>query len=161
MTRALVIEFQDDPNVWNIGDEFLFGDFLLVAPIYTDGNKRNIYFPEGTWVNWWTRERIEGKQWLPIESDFDKLPLYVKEGAIIPMGPLMQYVDEFETKEIELHIAPYCKDGKTEFNIPLNGETIKVEYLALKGEHTVYIEKCDINFKVIVLGNEEIMVANK
>jgi len=83
----------------------------------------------------------------------------VKEGAIIPMGPLMQYVDEFETNEIELRISPFCQDGKIELNIPVNGETIKVEYIALRGEHTVQIEKCEINFSVIVLGNEEITLA--
>jgi len=156
MTRALVIEFQDDPNVWNIGDEFLFGEFFLVAPIYKANNTRIIYFPDGTWIDWWTRERIEGKQWLHIESDIDKLPLYVREGAVIPMGPLMQYIDEVETKEIELHIAPFCRDGKTEFYLPVNDNTIKVEYIASKAEHTVQIGKCEIQFNVIVLGNEEI-----
>ena len=75
------------------------------------------------------------------------------------MGPLMQYVDEFVTNDIELRIAPFCQDGKTEFNIPVNDETIKVKYIALKREHTVQIEKCEINFSVIVLGNEEITLA--
>ena len=102
--------------------------------------------------------KFEGKQWLHIESDIDKLPLYVKEGAIIPMGPIMQYIDEFETTGIDLYIAPYSRDGKTIFNIPVNGKIIKVEYFALKGEHTVQIEKCAISFNVIVLGNEEIKI---
>lgn len=158
MTRALVIEFQDDPNVWNIGDQFLFGDFFLVAPIYRADNSRAIYFPEGTWIDWWTRDKIKGKQWINIDSDIDKLPLYVREGAIIPMGPIMQYIDEFEISEIELYIAPFQRDGTTEFTIPVNNEMIKVEYTALKGEHDLKIEKSKVKFKIVVMGNEELKI---
>jgi len=64
MTRALVVEYQNDPTTWNIGNEFMFGDSLLVAPITDTTNKRGIYLLKGVWTNWWTGERIRGGKWI-------------------------------------------------------------------------------------------------
>lgn len=154
MTRALVIEYQDDPNVWNIGDEFLFGDYLLVAPIIDESDSRNIYLPEGIWTNLWTNERIEGKQWIFINVDVETLPLYIREGAIIPMGPIMNYIDEFKTKEILLKISLFEKDGASKFKFSVNEEEIIVEYNAANGNHEIKISETELSFKIDTLGVE-------
>ncbi|TFG25059.1 MAG: glycoside hydrolase family 31 protein [Promethearchaeota archaeon] len=146
MTRALVIEFQDDPNVWNISNEFMFGDNLLVAPITDDTNTREIYFPKGVWTDWWNGERIKGEKWINVEVDIETLPLYIREGGIIPIGPVMNYIDEIETDEIELRIGKFEGDGKSTFMVPVKDDRIMVEYVASNGKHKIKVGKTDVNF---------------
>jgi alpha-glucosidase (family GH31 glycosyl hydrolase) len=155
MTRALVIEYQNDPNTWNIGNEFMFGDSLLVAPITDTTNKRAVYLPKGIWTNWWTGERIRGGKWIHIEVDIETLPLYIREGGIIPMGPVMNYVDEIKTEEIELRISKFEGDGKATFVVPVNEEMVLIEYTASNGKHTVNIGKTNITFKIEAVGSDE------
>ncbi|MFX0132726.1 MAG: TIM-barrel domain-containing protein [Candidatus Hodarchaeota archaeon] len=155
MARALVVEYQDDPNVWNIGNEYMFGDFLLVAPITDESNKRAIYLPKGNWTDWWTGERIQGGKWINVEVNIETMPLYIREGGIIPLGPVMNYVKEFKIKEIELRISKFEGDGKSNFIIPVNNEKIKVEYLASNGKHELKISKTDISFNIKAHSKDE------
>ncbi|MFX1480213.1 MAG: glycoside hydrolase family 31 protein, partial [Promethearchaeota archaeon] len=154
MTRALVIEYQNDPNVWNIGSEFLFGDSLLVAPITDETNKRIIYLPKGIWTDWWTGERIRGGKWMEIEAGIETLPLYVREGGIIPMGPIMNYVDEIKTTQINLKISLFERDGKSTFSIPIDNKNIFIEYTSTNGNHSVKISKTDVNIIIESFGKE-------
>ncbi len=88
--RPLVWSYQDDRSTWNISDEFTVGNALLVAPIITGDSKRDVYLPEGNWINFWNeREVVQGKQiieWAVSGKDtLKQLPLFIKEGSIIPM----------------------------------------------------------------------------
>jgi alpha-D-xyloside xylohydrolase len=148
MARALVIEFQDDPTVWNLGDEFLFGDSLLVAPIADPSGRRDVYLPAGGWVDWWTHERVEGPRWIRVEADLATLPLWIREGGIVPLGPVMNYVDEVPTREIALRIAPWSGDGESEFRVPVNDERVAVRYVALAGAHSVEIGPTSVEFRL-------------
>lgn len=159
MARALVVDYQNDPTVWDISDEYLLGDSILVAPITDPSNKRAVYLPEGTWTDWWTGEQLAGRRWLDIEADIETLPLYVREGAIIPMGPVMQYVDEFKVKEIELRIAPFKGDGKSTFTVPVNDEKVVVEYLAHAGKHTVKVGDSNVRFNIVVIGHRDVDIS--
>jgi alpha-D-xyloside xylohydrolase len=90
----LVIEFQDDPTVYAIDDQYLFGDSFLVAPIMTETNQRRVYLPAGNWVDYWTKKVLSGGRWLDVEAPLDVLPMWVRAGAIVPIGPEQQHVDE-------------------------------------------------------------------
>ena len=158
ITRALVIDYQDDPNVWNIEDQYLSGDYLMVAPIYTPDNKRMVYFPEGVWTDWHTGERIQGGIWKEIYADIETLPLYVKEGAIIPLGPVMNYVGEKEIDEIELRIYPFEKDGVSKFGVATENTKFDVEYRAQDDEHTVIIGETDVKVNVLIQGDAQVKV---
>jgi len=158
MARALVLEFPDDPTTWNIGDQWMFGDSLLVAPIYTPHPWRRVYLPAGEWTDWWTRKRYKGGAWYEIESGLDTLPLFVREGAIIPMGPVTNYVDEKPLEQIELLIAPLSQPGTRRFRIPVNGGQVTVTYVAAKGKHTVTIGKTNTQFKVRMLSKIQLTV---
>lgn len=114
LMRALVVEFQDDPTVWNLGDEFMFGDDLLVCPIHTADGRRRIYFPEGQWTDWWTGKGYEGRKWVDWEAPLETLPLFLREGAIVPMGPALNYVGEKPLDRIEVVVAPHGRDGRSE-----------------------------------------------
>jgi alpha-D-xyloside xylohydrolase len=104
--RALVIEFQDDPTVFTIDNQYLFGDSFLVAPIMDETNHRRVYLPMGDWVDYWTKDTVTGGRWLDIEARLEILPIWVRAGAIIPMGPVQQYVDEkpLDPLTLELYV---------------------------------------------------------
>jgi alpha-D-xyloside xylohydrolase len=158
MARALVIEYQDDPNVWNLGDEYLFGDSLLIAPLLTEGNRRRVYLPQGEWTDWWTRKRLTGGGWIETNSSLETIPVFIREGALIPMGPVQNYVDEVKTTEIELLVSRFAGDGRNRFVIPLDGKTVAVDYRARNGRHVVRIGPTAGRFKVVTLGGPPVTV---
>ncbi len=137
MARPLVVEYQQDLNTWSIADEYLFGDSILVAPIFDGTSTRRLYLPEGTWTDWWTSEAITGGRWITATTTLETTPLYVREGAIIPLGPVQQYIGERVTTEIELVIAPFTGDDCTQFTIPINDTWIPCTYSAVNGKHEV------------------------
>jgi alpha-glucosidase len=107
LMRSLVLNYQNDPEVYQIGDQYLFGSSMMVCPVTVKGAQtRTIYFPEGTWYDYWTGEKFTGKQYLHVLTPLDKLPIYVKAGAIIPMQPEMKYMDEKPVDQITLDIWP-------------------------------------------------------
>jgi alpha-D-xyloside xylohydrolase len=161
MLRALVIEYQDDPNVWSLGDEYLFGDSLLVAPVFTEDGRRRVYLPEGVWTDWWSKERIAGPRWMDVDADIETIPLYIREGGIIPMGPVMNYVDEVRTEKIDLFVSPFETEGHNTFRVPVNDELVDVNYAAVAGEHTVSIGRSAVAFQVHVLGQKNVSVTTR
>jgi len=107
MTRPLIYEFQSDTNTHLCADEFLYGEYILVAPVYVQGaTNREIYLPEGKWTDYWTETVYEGKQMINYSADVDRLPILIRAGAIIPMWPEMNYVGEKEPNPITLDIFP-------------------------------------------------------
>lgn len=158
LARPLVVEYQQDPTVFNIGDEYLFGESLLVAPIFTEENSRRIYLPAGVWTDWWTGERITGGCWITREVDVETMPLYIREGGLIPLGPVMDYVDAIPTEEIELKVALFTGDGHSHFELPINGEIIPLDYRAAAGKHLLTIGETRVKFKVQVFGEGELVV---
>ncbi len=94
MIRAMVLEFQEDQSTYNIQDQYMFGDALLVAPVFSPVNKRTVYLPEGAWYDYATGEEHKGPKYLHVEPPLDVLPLYVRENSIIAMGPDIAYIDD-------------------------------------------------------------------
>src|SRR5205085_10230743 len=93
--RPLVLNYQNDASVLSIDDEFMIGADLLVAPVMKPGlTSRLVYLPEGEWVDYWTNKRIKGGALIQADAPIDVVPMYVRAGAIIPMGPDMNYVGE-------------------------------------------------------------------
>lgn len=86
--RALVFEHPEDRVCWHIDDEYYFGDDFLVAPVMNSDDCRDIYLPEGDWVNFFTGERLRGGRWLySVEVPLEEMPVFVREGAVIPIYP--------------------------------------------------------------------------
>lgn len=107
LMRALVLDHQDDENVYGIGDQYMFGNSFLVCPVTTKGAQtRTVYLPEGTWYDYWTGKQYTGKQYIHVVTPQDVLPLFVKAGSIIPMQPAMNYVGEKPVDLLTLDIYP-------------------------------------------------------
>ena len=93
--RALWLHYPDDPEAVKLGDEYLWGRDLLVAPVTEKGAvERKLYLPQGDWYDFWTNERRPGKRAITQSVDLATLPLYVRAGAIVPLEPVRQYVDQ-------------------------------------------------------------------
>ncbi len=111
MLKPLVYFDQEDMHTHYRTDEFIFGNQILVCPILEpNAQGRRMYLPKGNWYNYWTNELFEGKRELWIATKFDEIPVFVKEGAIIPKYPVQQYVGELQFDELTLDI--YYKLGK-------------------------------------------------
>ena len=123
--RSLSFDFRNDKNVYNIPDQYMFGPAFLVNPVtqqlYTgkdggaDVKTRKVYLPEGTkWINFWTGETANGGQTIDAKAPVDILPLYVKAGSVVPMGPNVEYATQNPAGAIELRIYPGA-DGEFSF----------------------------------------------
>ncbi|MFP5234156.1 MAG: TIM-barrel domain-containing protein [Acidobacteriota bacterium] len=86
--RALPLDFEADPKVTDVRDEYMFGPDFLVAPVTEQGaTSRTVYLPAGTdWYNYWTNERLKGGQTITAQAPIDVLPLFVRAGSILPLG---------------------------------------------------------------------------
>lgn len=120
--RALWLHYPDDAAAVARGDEYLYGREILVAPVVEKGAAtRSLYLPRGVWYDFWTKERLEGGQEITRKVDLETIPLYVRAGAVIPMGPLKQYTTENVAAPLALWIHPgqdgafslYEDDGKS------------------------------------------------
>ncbi|MCC9168766.1 glycoside hydrolase family 31 protein [Pontibacter harenae] len=115
LMRALVLEHQDDPNVYDVADQYLFGNNLLVNPVTTKGAKtRTVYLPEGTWFDYWTGKQYSGRQYVHVLTPLDTIPIFAKGGAIIPMQPEMKYYGEKPVNTITLDVFPF---GSSRFEL--------------------------------------------
>lgn len=126
MMRALVMDFASDKNAWNINDEYMFGKSILVCPV-TEGmyssnmqenfstiKSRELYLPDGTdWFDFWTGETIKGGQMVSKEAPIEILPLYIKAGSIIPIGPKVQYAEEKKWDNLQIRIYEGADGGFT------------------------------------------------
>jgi len=101
MMRALVLMHQDDPEARVAETEYYFGPDLLVAPVLSPVTERAVYLPEGTWVDYWTGKRLAGRRTVVAAAPLDRIPLYVREGAILPRisEDIMTLVPQAEVKD--------------------------------------------------------------
>lgn len=107
LMRALFSDFPEDKKVIDIGDEYMFGKSILVAPVTSEVRRRSLYLPEGgQWVDFWTGEKLEGGQEISREAPIDIIPLYVKAGSIIPVGPSVQFATEKSWDDLQVRIYP-------------------------------------------------------
>ncbi len=105
--RPLLLNYQDDGNALTIDDQFMVGDDLLAAPILAAGaTSRLVYLPEGTWFDYWKGTEIAGGSMIRAEAPLDTVPLFVRGGAIVPMGPEMRYVGEKPADPLTFTIYP-------------------------------------------------------
>ena len=106
LMRPLVMDFNGDKEVENIGNQWMFGPALMACPVgYYKARNRSVYFPEQSgWYNLYTNEYIEGGQNLVVDAPYEQIPVFVREGAIIPFGPAMQWSDEKPAELINLYV---------------------------------------------------------
>ncbi len=104
MVSPLLLEFAHDPTTWTIDDQYMFGESVLVAPVFSRRPARKVYLPEGEqWYDFWTDAVYSGGQWIEKETPLDTLPLFIRGGSILETGPGMNHTAEKEITHLDLH----------------------------------------------------------
>jgi alpha-D-xyloside xylohydrolase len=132
MMRALVMDFETDKNALDINDQFMFGKSIMVSPVtnamyikpvvngrdtsfaedFSRIKTKETYLPTGSdWYDFWTGEKINGGKKTSKETPLDIMPLYIKAGSILPIGPAVQFAEEKKWDDLEIRIFPGA-DGK-------------------------------------------------
>jgi len=118
MARLLAFDFPDDRNVYDIKDQYMFGDFLVCPVTEPDASLRKVYLPssaDGTaWIDYWSGRRHEGGKWIEAEAPIDRLPVFVREGSIITTVKPTEYSEAQKGLPIEVNIYP-GKDSEFAF----------------------------------------------
>ncbi|MGF1677490.1 MAG: TIM-barrel domain-containing protein, partial [Rivularia sp. (in: cyanobacteria)] len=170
--RPLLYHYPNDSKTYELYDQVLIGSDLMAAPIYRPGvENRMVYLPEGIWYDWWSRELLQGSQYIIIDAPLAKMPLFIRAGAIIPLISVMQYAEELPISEMRLLIAPgtgeftlYEDDGNTfayrdgmnsttQYRVDLKGSKVVVEVGERKGKWTPIERK--IIVEVIGFGEQK------
>jgi alpha-glucosidase len=114
MFRPLLLNYQEDENTLGIDDEFMIGSDLLAAPILKPNlTARLVYLPPGVWFDYWTGARHEGSRMIRVEAPLETAPLFVRGGAILPLGPEMNYVGEKPSNPLQFEIYPDARGEAT------------------------------------------------
>jgi alpha-D-xyloside xylohydrolase len=145
--RAMVMDFGGDKAVRSIGDQYMFGPSLMVAPVYKyKARSRDVYFPSPCgWYDFYSGIYIPGGHQLQTDAPFEQIPLFVREGSIIPFGPEIRFTDEKPADTITLYVytGRNCaftlyEDEGTNYNYEKGDcSTIKFSYDESSGELTI------------------------
>merc|ERR1711871_1481478 len=109
MQRAMAFDFGSDSMVWRIADQFMYGDSLLVAPIVSNESSRNVYLPHvpGGWTGFYSGATTTAlPATVTVQPDIREIPLFVRAGSILLLGPDQQYTGESKSDPIEIRIFP-------------------------------------------------------
>jgi alpha-glucosidase/alpha-D-xyloside xylohydrolase len=131
--RALWLHYPEDARARGVGDEYLWGRDLLIAPVYEKGaTTRNVYLPRGEWYDWWSNARVTGGRTVTREVDLATMPIYVRAGAIIPFDPVRQYTAQPVSEPTTLRVY---RGADGEFTL-YEDDGISQEYLRGRGSWT-------------------------
>ena len=123
--RPLVMNYENDFNTYELNDEFMLGDEMIVAPVVKQGARnRMVYLPKGKWYNYFTKEEYQEGYHIA-KADLDTIPVYVKEGSIIPKSYIKQYITEEDVLILDIYPGSgkyiHYQDNGLDFNYQ-NGE---------------------------------------
>jgi alpha-D-xyloside xylohydrolase len=151
LMRPLVMDWRTQEKVRSIDDQFMFGPSLLVNPVTVAGaTQRPLYLPPAAaWYDFWTGEKLLANQQIMAKAPLDRIPIYVPAGAIIPLGPENEYVDQHTSEPTELRIYPGADGSFTLYDDAGDG------YRYEKGEHTTISLQWDDATKTLSFGQRQ------
>jgi len=149
--RPLVMDWRTDPKTWNLGDEFMFGPAILVNPVLqADATRRSVYLPgAAAWYDFWTGKSLNGNQEIEADAPLERMPLFVRAGSILPMGPQIEYAAQDPAGPVELRIYRGA-DGKFDLY-----EDAGDNYEYEKGQHSVIPIRWDDRSSVLTIGSRQ------
>ena len=119
LMRALLIEYPDDAETFNLNSQFLFGKEILIAPVMEQGAvSKKIYLPEGEWIDFnHDKDKFHGKQWIEYPVTLETTPVFVKQGSVIPTMPVMQYIGEKKNAPVCFEVFPASAGQSATFTL--------------------------------------------
>ena len=131
--RALILEHPEDADAVDVDDEVLIGGDLLIAPVMREGaTERSVYLPKGTWVDWWSGRRVEGGHHVQVSAPLETVPLFVRAGAVIPTGPVMEFTGEKPVDPLTFEVWADDTGAASGSAYEDDGETFAFEQGALR-----------------------------
>lgn len=141
MMRAMFLEFNQDPGCANLDLQYMFGEALLVAPIFNDHGDVDYYLPRGEWLNFFTNERVTGGSWQQENHDFMSLPLMLRPNSLIPFGAINDQASYDYATDVTLHLTAldegkqaetqvFSPDQKLELSVTVNHLGDRLEVVA-------------------------------
>ena len=141
MLRAMIFEFPDDPACDYLDRQYMLGDSLLVAPLFSRDENVNYYVPEGKWTNFFSGEIVEGPRWVREKHDFLSLPLLVRPNSVIPIGNRPDRPDYDYSDGVTLQVFQ-LEDGKQiSVEIPSSDGKIETTFEIKREGRNLYIQK--------------------
>ena len=104
LARPLWLEYPHDPHTPYVDNQYLLGPYLLVAPVFNEEGRCNVYLPPGRWYDWWEGTAVEGPRYLDLSVPIERLPLFVRGDSLLPLAPVMDHVGQREWDPIELQV---------------------------------------------------------
>ncbi len=180
MMRAMWIHYPDDEVARGMGDQYLWGRNMLIAPVYEKGvSSRKVYLPEGMWYDWWDNKEFSGGKHIERKVDLDIMPVFIRSGSIIPFDPSRQYTSQKVDEPLEIRIYTgsdglftlYEDDGtslnylenenitETEFRWEDKNKVLTIEPDDKAASKTVTIER-KFRLKLLPSGEEKLISYN-
>lgn len=158
--RPLLYNYQNDKKTYEINDEFMFGDNVLVSPVVEQGARQKlVYLPKGnSWIDYWTGEEFEGGQYIIKDAPLDICPIYIKTMSIISNGEDVNYIGEKDTECLNLSIYLCDKKGEGKY-IAYNDDGESFDYK--NGRFNEYEFIFDLNDNLNIKMNKNIGYENK
>ncbi len=149
--RPLIMDWRSDPKVASIGDQFMFGPAILVNPVSEQGaTSRSLYLPPASaWYDFWSGEKLDGGRRITADAPLDRIPLYVRAGSILPLGPEVEYAEQRTDQPIELRVYR-GSDGSFRLYDD-QGDTYAYE----RGEHAIVPLHWDDRSAMMTIGARE------
>lgn len=130
--RPLVLNYENDPQVYNLNDEYMVGEDILAAPVVQEGQtKRAVYLPKGKWIDFWNGVEYSGKTTILVDAPIGKLPLFIKKNTILPWGKEVSHISDEPDESMTFRV--FGKKGKY-IHYQDNGTDFKYQ----KGEYNLY-----------------------
>ncbi len=179
--RAMFLNYQNDENCYAHDSQyqFMIGENLLIAPVLNSYDKfKKLYLPSGKWYNWNDNKIVDGGKWIIEEVPINKIPIFLKEGGVIPMQEVLNYVGEKNIDSLQFIIFPSAKseyvfyeddgisydyeNGKfslTKFSIEQNSKSIKLSVEKIKNDYQSSVKK--YNLKLVGINKPKKVFLNK
>lgn len=150
LMRGLPMDFQDDPLVRDISDQWMFGPAFMPCPVSEyKARARDVYFPEGGWYDFYSGRYIPGNRTLTVDAPYGRIPLFVRAGSIVPVGPSMEWSDEKPADDIRLFVYPGADAQFTLY------EDDGLTYGYEKGQYATIPVRWDDASRVLTIGPRE------
>ena len=148
--RGLPMDYPDDVEVRDLSDQWLFGPALMPCPVCEyKARSRSVWFPEGGWYDFYTGEFIPGGQRITVDAPYERIPLYVRAGSIIPFGPAMEWSDEKPADDILLSVYAGADASFTLY------EDDGLTYGYEKGKYSTIELKWDDETRTLTIGDRK------
>lgn len=130
--RPLVLNYENDPQVYNLNDEYMVGEDILTAPVVQEGQtKRAVYLPAGEWIDFWNGVEYAGQNTILVDAPLNKLPLFIKKDTILPWGKEVSHISDEPDETMTFRV--FGDDGKY-VHYQDNGTDFKYQ----DGEYNLY-----------------------